>query len=73
MKKYYKNDVNLIINECKNYIAQCENDNERNEYQDELKRVSNDFYELVNSAIFHDAIGKVVNHTSNYVDVTTEY
>lgn len=73
MKKYYKNDVNLIINECKNYIAQCEDINEKKEYQDELKRVSNDFYELVNSGVFHDAIGKVVNYTNNYVDVITEY
>jgi hypothetical protein len=73
MKKYYKNDVDLIINECKNYIVQCEDINEKKEYQDELKRVSNDFYELVNSGIFHDAIGKVVNYTNNYVDVITEY
>ena len=57
---------------CQNYIDQC-NKYEQEAYQQELNDVCGDFNDLINSGIFHDAIGKIVNIYSNKVEVTTEY
>ena len=80
MKTIYKSDLPFIIEECVDYIDQCDSKDERTDYMAELNQVCGDFIELTNSGIFHDAIGKVVNlivlNSSKEllaVEVTTEY
>ena len=79
MRTIYKSDLLFIIEECQNYIDQCLS-YEQDAYQTELNQVRGHFSELVDSGIFHDAIGKVVvkKLTANgddclEVGVTTEY
>jgi hypothetical protein len=74
---YYQNDLRDIVDVCQNYIDQCENQEERLMYQEELERVKTDFYQLVESGIFHDACGKTLNVFENWgqgcAEVETEY
>ena len=77
MKTIYKSDLPFIIEECQDYIDQCDK-SERTAYQEELLQLCGDFNHLVESGIFHDAIGKVVNKRSINghcfaVEVVTEY
>ena len=79
MKTYYKSDLPYIVEDCQDYIDQCCGF-EQEMYQIELDEVCGDFSKLVDSGIFHDAIGKVVvkKLTANgneclEVGVTTEY
>ena len=79
MKTYYKSDLPYIIEDCQNYIDQC-NKQEQEIYQQELNQTCDDFSKLVDSGIFHDAVGKVVvkKLTANgneclEIGVTTEY
>ena len=76
---YYKSDLPYIVEDCQDYIDQC-NKQEQEAYQQELNDVCGDFSKLVESGIFHNAIGKVVvkKLTANgneclEVGVTTEY
>jgi hypothetical protein len=74
---YTENDRVFIINDMKDYISQS-HPIEREAYQREFQRIENsDFLGLVNSGIFHDAIGKIVCHRiTDYgleVDVLTDY
>lgn len=71
-KTYYKSDLPDIIEMCQDYIDQCSK-YEQETYQQELNDVCGDFNDIINSDIFHDAIGKVVNIYDNRVEVTTEY
>jgi hypothetical protein len=68
--------VQLINEEIIPYIEGC-NEIERNQYNEELKRVSDDWVKLINSGVYHDAIGKVesykVTDESVVVNVLTEY
>lgn len=73
MKNYFKTDLSTIIKECQDYIDQLDSKEEQQCYQNELNEVCGDFYYLTNSGIFHDAIGKVVGYTIDYVGVITEY
>lgn len=58
-KAYYKSDLANIIEMCQDYIDQSIKQ-EQEAYQQELNEVCNDFSKLVQSGIFHDAIGKVI-------------
>ena len=73
-KAYYKADLAEIIEMCQDYIDQC-NKQEQEAYQQELNDVCGDFSKLVESGIFHDAIGKVINISPNAIAVmvVTEY
>ena len=73
MKTYFKSDLSTIIEECQDYIDQLDSKEEQQIYQEELNSVVSDFSRIVESGIFHDAIGKVVNKTNISVDVITEY
>ena len=78
MTTYYKSDLANIIEMCQDYIDQS-NKQEQEAYQRDLNDVCGDFGKLVESGIFHDAIGKVVNtyrdNNGNLltVEVATEY
>ena len=79
MKTYYKSDLPYIVEDCQDYINQCLS-YEQDAYQQELNDVCGDFGKLVDSGIFHDAIGKVVvkkltadGNECLEVGVTTEY
>lgn len=79
MRTIYKSDLPFIIEECQSYIDQCLS-YEQDAYQTELNQVCGHFGQLVDSGIFHDAIGKVAvkKFTANGEDclevgVTTEY
>jgi hypothetical protein len=43
------------------------------EYKREMEEVKNDWAKLVDTGIFHDAIGKVVKKDGTTVEVETEY
>ena len=58
MKTYFKSDLSTIISECQDYIDQIDSKKEQQIYQEELNSVVNDFSHIVESGIFHDAIGK---------------
>ena len=61
MKKlYYQSDIKTIVTNCECYIEECESQEERQAYQEELERVKDDFYQLVESGVFHDSHGKLV-------------
>ena len=79
MTTYYKSDLANIIEMCQDYIDQS-NKQEQEAYQRDLNNVCGDFGKLVESGIFHDAIGKVVvkkltayGNECLEVGVTTEY
>jgi ribosomal protein S20 len=74
---YYQSDIKDIVENCESYIEQCESQEERQAYQEELEKVKYDFYQLVESGIFHDACGEVINVFENWgqacAEVETEY
>ena len=74
---YNKSDKETIITDILSYIEQTPDSNERDNYMSELNEVKNNWYMLVASGVFHDAIGKVVNRKFNgaelEVEVITEY
>lgn len=58
---YYESDLADINEDVRNYIDQNENAEEREQYNAELAKVGNDFCALVESGVFHDAMGKTLN------------
>ncbi len=70
---FSKQDLISIVSACQNYIDQTDNIDDKENYQAELDKVKGDFFGLINSGVFHDAIGKVVEKTADAVVVTTEY
>lgn len=64
------------IEQCHIYILSAIIDEESEKtitaYMDEIKRLTT-WKQLINTGIFHDAIGKVVNSTDSYVEIETEY
>lgn len=76
MNKYTTNDHKKIIDDIRGYIEQTTIE-EQKQYIKELNDVKDDFIALVNSGIFHDAIGKVKNIQKvcgkPIVEVVTEY
>lgn len=61
MEKLYKeNDLVSLVEACQDYINQSGQE-ERRAYQEELDRVKDNFCQLVESGVFHDACGKTVN------------
>lgn len=58
---YYENDLEEIVTSCEEYIEQLDNVEEQKYYQKELNEVKNDFLQLMNSGIGHDALGKLLN------------
>ena len=63
--------------DIESYIEQTEDTNEREEYKRELEEVKGKWGKLVDSGVFHDAIGQVVKKdcygTILAVEVVTEY
>ena len=77
MKKIYRTaDMDAIVSEIRSYIGQLPQE-ERASYEQELGNVKDDFVSLVNSGVFHDACGKVLDlrHVDGAYEVTlsTEY
>lgn len=70
---YTSNDMDLILSDIQSYIEQTSDENERIQYTNELNETKNNWDSLIESGIFHDAIGKVVNKKSNEVEVAIEY
>ena len=65
--------MDLILSDIQSYIEQTSDENERIQYTNELNETKNNWDSLIESGIFHDAIGKVVNKKSNEVEVAIEY
>lgn len=57
---YYEEDLVSLVEACQDYIDQSGQE-ERKAYQEELDRVKDNFYQLVESGVFHDACGKTLN------------
>ena len=74
---YTDNDMEEVIADIESYIEQTEDTNEREEYKRELEEVKGEWGKLVDSGVFHDAIGQVVKKdcygTILAVEVVTEY
>lgn len=74
---YTDNDMEEVIADIMSYIEQTEDTNEREEYKRELEEVKGEWGKLVDSGVFHDAIGQVVKKdcygTILAVEVVTEY
>ena len=74
---YTDNDMEEVIADIMSYIEQTEDTNEREEYKRELEEVKGEWSKLVDSGVFHDAIGQVVKKncygTILAVEVVTEY
>ena len=70
---YTSNDMDLILSDIQSYIEQTSDENERIQYTNELNETKDNWDSLIESGIFHDAIGKVVNKKSNEVEVAIEY
>jgi hypothetical protein len=70
---YTSNDMDLILSDIQSYIEQTSDENERIQYTNELNETKNNWDSLIETGVFHDAIGKVVNKKSNEVEVAIEY
>jgi hypothetical protein len=74
---YTDNDMEEVIADIMSYIEQTDDTNEREEYKRELEEVKGEWGKLVDSGVFHDAIGQVVKKdcygTILAVEVVTEY
>lgn len=74
---YTDNNMKEVLADIESYIEQTEDTNEREEYNRELEEVKGEWSKLVDSGVFHDAIGKVVKKdcygTILAVEVVTEY
>jgi hypothetical protein len=70
---YTSNDMDLILSDIQSYIEQTSDENERIQYTNELNETKNNWNKLIETGVFHDAIGKVVNKKSNEVEVAIEY
>ena len=70
---YNISDKETIIADILSYIEQTEDRNERNQYTNELNETKDNWDSLIETGIFHDAIGKVINKKSNEVEVAIEY
>lgn len=74
---YTDNDMEEVLADIESYIEQTEDTNEREEYKRELEEVKGEWNKLVDSGVFHDAIGQVVKKdcygTILAVEVVTEY
>ena len=74
---YTDNNMEEVIADIESYIEQTEDINEREEYKRELEEVKGEWSKLVDSGVFHDAIGQVVKKecygTILAVEVVTEY
>lgn len=68
--KYTSNDYDKLLGEINDYINQTESFAEREQYLKELNEVQGNFITLINSGVFHDAIGKI---DKIYVEVVTDY
>lgn len=72
----YENDLDMVVEEIEDYIAQCAED-ERESYGAELHALRDDFQALAGSGVFQDAIGKAVDVKERngqlIVIVKTEY
>jgi hypothetical protein len=74
MKSVYTNkDLETLREEIQAYMNQMPDCDELAEYKREVEEVKNDWAKLVDSGIFHDAIGKVVRKDGSTVEVETEY
>ena len=70
---YTSNDMDLILSDIQSYFEQTSDENERIQYTNDLYETKNDWNKLIETGVFHDAIGKVVNKKSNEVEVAIEY
>jgi hypothetical protein len=74
MKSVYTNkDLETLREEIQAYMNQMPDCDELAEYKREVEEVKNDWTKLVDTGIFHDAIGKVVKKDGTTVEVETEY
>lgn len=74
---YTDNDMEEVVADIMSYIEQTDDLNEKAEYERELEEVKESWAKLVDSGVFHDAIGQVVKKdcygTILAVEVVTEY
>ena len=66
-------DLETLREEIQSYMNQMPDCDELAEYKREVEEIKNDWEKLVDSGIFHDAIGKVVKKDGSTVEVETEY
>lgn len=66
-------DLETLREEIQAYMKQMPDCDELAEYKREMEEVKNDWVKLVDSGVFHDAIGKVVKKNGSTVEVETEY
>ncbi len=73
---YYENEIEDILAVIEDYIFEQSAD-EQITYRNELAKVKDDFVALVESGVFHDACGQVVDIKSDgllwFAEVETEY
>ena len=66
-------DLETLREDIQAYMNQMPDCDELAEYKREVEEVKNDWTKLVDTGIFHDAIGKVVKKDGSTVEVETEY
>jgi hypothetical protein len=66
-------DLETLREEIQVYMNQMPDCDELADYKREVEEVKNNLAKLVDSGIFHDAIGKVVKKNGFTVEVETEY
>lgn len=74
---YYESEITEIVENITDYIQQTDSAEEREQYTEELAQVKDNFLNLVESGVFHDAMGKTINVFENFgqlvAEVETEY
>jgi len=73
---YYANEIEDILDVIEDYISE-QNADKQIAYRNELNETKDDFVALVESGVFHDACGRVVNIKSDgllwFAEVETEH
>ena len=74
---YYESEITEIVENITDYVQQTDSAEEREQYTEELAQVKDNFLNLVESGVFHDAMGKTINVFENFgqlvAEVETEY
>jgi hypothetical protein len=62
-----------VVGICEDYINSCENEEEKEKYQQELDACKTDLSLLADTGIFHDAVGKVLEKNYDTIKYTIDY
>lgn len=75
IKEYKAKEINDVISAMVDYASSCDDNNQKTAYILNLMEQPYPelWFKIINSGLFHDAIGKVINLSETNVVVSTDY